>query len=786
MKMPLSWLNDYMDIKVEPKEYCDRMTMSGSKVEGFTKMGEDIENVKIGKIVAIAPHTNSDHLQICQLDMGSEVLQIVTGAPNVFVGAIVPVALNGAKLPGGIVIKKTKMRGEESNGMLCSHDELGLDFEDVEGANKDGIICFTKEIEPGTDVKDVLGLNETIIEFEITSNRPDCLCVNGLALETAATFGLSYTIPEVSIKNESGSIIDYVKVNIEEPQLCPRYIARAVKNVVIQESPKWMKDRLVAAGMRPINNIVDITNYVLIEYGQPMHAFDTGFIEGGEINVRRAKDGEMIKTLDGQDRVLNKDMLVIADKNKAVGIAGVMGGFNSEIANDTKTILFESANFNGANIRRTAVALGLRTEASARFEKGLDANNTITAINRACQLVELLGAGEIVAGMIDIDNSPKEPVVLPFDPDRINRFLGMDISRKFMEDALTSLKFTVNGDSVIVPTFRKDVEGMADIAEEVMRIYGYDKIEATPMRGATTVGTKTLKQKLEDKVLDTLSAQGYYQIMTYSFTSPKLLKAVGEDESKVIKIINPLGEENSVMRNSILSSILEVCGTNYKYRNENVRIFELGTIYLADLPLTKLPEEKQKLAIAGYGKMDYFDLKGAVEELFETLGIYDYSFERGEDKAFHPGKCAKIMINNVEAGIMGEVHPDVSDAFEIETNVYAAELDFEVILKTASFEHEHKGIAKFPAVTRDIAVIVDENILVSSIADIIKKCSGKLLEDLQLFDVYKGEQIPKGKQSVAYSAIYRANDRTLKDDDINKFMNKIVKLLDIELGAQLR
>lgn len=793
MKLPLSWLSDYMDRDFQDiNEFCDKMTMSGSKVEGFEQMGGDFTNVVVGLVKEVTVHPNSDHMVICQVDVGDEVLKIVTGAPNVFEGAYVAVSKIGANLPGGIKIKKSKLRGEDSFGMLCSHDELGLDFDSVPGAAEDGIICFPPEMNLtlGEDVKKALDLEETVVDFEITPNRPDCLSINGLAREAAATFNVPFNMPEVIVKGSGGDVNEYAHVTVEAPDLCPRYAARVVKNVKIGPSPKWMQKRISACGMRPINNIVDITNYILMEYGQPMHAFDINYLKDSSIIVRRAKDGEVIKTLDGQERTLKSESLVISDPEKAVAVAGVMGGFESEITENTHTILFESANFNGPSVRRTAAFLGLRTDASAKYEKGLDPENVIPALLRACQLVELLGCGEVVDGIIDVNNAPKFEKKIPFSPERINKFLGMEIPEDFMRDALTRLCFKIEDGFVIVPSFRADMFGEADVAEEIMRMYGYDRISHTLPKGEAHPALRTPRQKLENKVCDRLAADGYNQIMTYSFTDPKLLSDVGEEADKAIKIANPLGVENSVMRTSIISSLLEILETNYRYRNASAALFEVGTVYLAkELPLTELPEEKKLVAVGCYGKEhDYFTLKGTVESLLDNVGVKNYSFCRSADPAcFHPGKCADILIDGKKAGIIGEIHPDVSERFNIETEVYVSEIDFEALYAASSASAvKYKKIARMPAVERDIAVIVDKDVPVAEIRSIIEKVSGKYLESVSLFDVYEGKQIPEGKKSVAYNAVYRSAEQTLTDNDINKVFSKVVKALERELGAVLR
>lgn len=792
MKLPISWLSDYCDRDFSDiKEFCDRMTMSGSKVEGYETFGGDFSDVVVGLVKEVSPHPNSDHMVICQVDVGEEVLKIVTGAPNVFEGAYVAVSKIGAQLPGGIKIKKSKLRGEDSFGMLCSHDELGLAFEDVPGAAEDGIICFPESMNLtlGEDVKKALELSETVVEFEITPNRPDCLSINGLAREAAATFSVPFNMPEVKVNGAGGDVNEYARVTVKSPDLCPRYAARVVKNVKIGPSPKWMQKRLSAVGLRPINNIVDITNYILVEYGQPMHAFDINYLKNHEIIVRRAENGEKIKTLDGNDRVLNSENLVIADAEKAVAVAGVMGGFESEITENTSTILFESANFFGPSVRRTAASLGMRTDASGKYEKGLDPENVIPAVNRACQLVEMLGCGEVVDGIIDVNNAPAFEKKIPFSPERINKFLGMEISEEFMREALCRLTFKIEDGYVVVPSYRADMFGEADVAEEVMRMYGYDRINHTLPSGEAEPALRTPRQRLENKVCDFLAADGYNQIMTYSFTDPKLLADVGENPEGAIKIANPLGVENSVMRTSIISSLLEILETNYRYRNAASALFEVGTVYLPKaLPLTELPEEKKLIAIGCYGKEhDYFTLKGTVELLLEAVGISEYGFKRAEKAdCFHPGKCADITICGKKVGIIGEIHPDVAQRFSIEADVYVCELDFEAVFAAANDTVKYKKIARMPAIERDIAVIVDKDVPVAEIHDIIKKMSGKNLEALTLFDVYEGAQIPEGKKSVAYNAVYRSAEQTLTDNDINKVFNRIVKALERELSATLR
>lgn len=794
MNLPMSWLKDYVDIDITPEEYAARMTMSGSKVEAIEKIGEDIQNVVVAKILSIEKHPNADSLQVCQIDFGDEKVQIVTGATNIHEGDYIPVARHGAKLPGGITIKKSKLRGLESCGMMCSIEELGLTREDYPDAPEHGIFILDGEYPLGKDIKEVLGLNETVIEFEITSNRPDCLSILGLARETAVTFGKPFKYPDIHVDEAGGVVYDYAEVEVKEPALCPRYAARVVKNVKIEPSPRWMRDRLKACGVRPINNIVDITNYVMLEFGQPMHAFDLANLEGSEIIVRRANDGEVLHTLDEQERTLDSSMLVIADENKAVAVAGVMGGANSEISENTHTILFESATFLGSSVRLTAKKLGMRTEASARFEKGLDVNGVVKALDRACQLINELGAGKVVSGWIDVNNNAAKPTRLLLRPDKINRFLGTSIDQKEMVNILESLEFTVDHESLMVtaPTFRPDIEAEADIAEEIARFYGYDKITPTLLSGEATHGKKNYKQLLEDRIKNCLIAQGLSEIITYSFTSPGVFDDMNIPENsdlrKAVTITNPLGEENSIMRTTTLSGMLDVMARNYNRRIEEVSFFELGNIYMPKaIPVVELPDEKTIVTLGMYGKCDFYDLKGAVEELLNYLGIYEYDIKPVVDNpSFHPGRTAEISINGAELGIIGEVHPAVLENYEIAVRAYAAMLDFNTILENARLISQYKPLPKHPAVTRDIAMLVEDRILVKQIEDVIKQCSGKLLEEIKLFDVYKGKQIPEGMKSVAYSITFRAADRTLTDDDVNSIFNKIINRLKEQIGAQLR
>lgn len=793
MNLPMSWLNDYMDIDVEPKEYADRMTMSGSKVEGFENMGESVQNVVAGKVLTCVDHPDSDHLHVCTVDAGTgEILQIVCGAPNVKENIIVPVALVGAVLPDG-KIKKGKLRGVESCGMLCSHDELGI-TEDTLGYEPEyGILILPDDTPIGKDIKDIFGMNETVVEFEITSNRPDCFSIIGLARETAATFDKKFTIPEVKFTQNSENINDTISVEVLDKDKCKRYCARMVKNVKIGPSPAWMQERLRACGVRPINNIVDITNYVLLEYGQPMHAFDLRDLQDNKIIVRRAADGEIIKTLDEQDRTLTDNDLVIADGKRAVAIAGVMGGFNSEVKDDTTTVIFESATFAGASVRLTAQRVGLRTEASSRYEKGLDYNNTVPAVERACQLVEELGCGENVGGMIDIVGNVTDMKSLPFRPDKINAFLGTDISVEQMVKCFDALEIKTDLDKMTVtpPSFRPDLEGEADIAEEVARFYGYDKIPVTLLSGEATCGKKTERQQAQDKIMETLTAMGLYEIYTYTFTSPSIfdkLNVPAESALRTaVKISNPLGEDTSIMRTTTISSMLDILSRNYNYRNASAKLFEIGKVFIPTEE-GKLPDEPFKITMGMYGGgVDFFDLKGICEGLFKNLNVENVKYAAVTDNpTFHPGRCAKVKAGGKTLGIIGEIHPAVSRKYGIDTPVYIAELDFENVFLNIKTDIKFKELPKFPAVTRDIAMLVDKTVPVADIEEIITKASGKLLETLTLFDVYEGEQIPDGKKSVAYSAVYRASDRSLTGEEVQKVFDKAVKNLEHQLGAQLR
>ena len=793
MKVSMEWIGELVDISgVTPKEYADRMTMSGSKVEGIENPGDEIQNVVVGKILKIEKHPDADKLVVCQLDVGKEEnIQIVTGAKNVYEGQLVPAALHKSKLPGGVEITKGKLRGVLSQGMMCSHEELGLGMGDYPGANENGIMTVVDDVKPGTDIKEVLGLNKHIVEFEITPNRQDCLSVIGLARETAVTFDKPLKLPEVTVKGSGGNVNDMLSVEVKNTELCKRYTARVVKNVKIGPSPKWLVERLRGCGLRSINNIVDITNYILLEYGQPMHAFDISYLEGSKIVVRNAEENEKITTLDGVERTLDPSMLVICDAKKPVAVAGVMGGENSEIKDDTTTIVFETANFDGKSIRLTAKKLGMRTDASALYEKFLDPFMVKEASDRACQLVEMLGAGEVVDGIIDVNNAEDKREWIEVNPEKINAFLGTDISEQFMVDTLKKLDFEVKDGKCLAPTYRQDIEFMADIAEEVVRIYGYDKIPSTLLRGETTPGGRNELKNIEIKTKNVLSGLGLYEILTYSFISPKVLDMMNIPENsplrKMTVISNPLGEENSVMRTTMIGSMLETLARNYNLRNESAKLFEIGKTYIPTEE-DKLPDEHLKITIGIYGdNADFFVLKGIIEELSEAMCVkgIEYMADK-ENPTFHPGRCAKVLIGGENVGIMGEIHPLVAKKYGFEEKVYVAEIEFEAFAGAVDTTKKFKALPKFPAVTRDLAVIIDNDVPVSEIEKVINESCGKILEKLQLFDVYKGKQIPEDKKSVAYALTMRSSEGTLADEEITNAMNKIIKNIETKLGGKLR
>ncbi len=790
MKTSIKWLNDYTPVEdIESREFAEKMTMSGSKVEEIVQQGEEIKNVVVGKILTKEKHPDADKLWVCSVDVGEDARQIVTGAQNIEVGQLVPVALHKSTLPGGVKITKGKLRGVESCGMMCSHEELGMSLGDYAGACENGILIIQEDIPAGTDIKDALSLNERIVEFEITSNRADCFSVTGLAREAAVTFGRELNIPTPKVRGGADADGADIKLTVENKELCPRYAYRIVKNIKIGPSPAWMKERLSSAGVRPINNIVDITNFVMLEFGQPMHAFDLSNLKGAEIVVRNAREGEKITTLDGEERNLETSMLVIADSEKPVAVAGVMGGENSEIKEDTKTILFESANFNGPSVRITGKKLGLRTEASSRYEKGLDPNLVPLALDRACELVELLGAGEVTDVIKDVQGAPRVMNKIPFDAEKINRFLGIELAESEMVKILKDLGCLVENGVVTPPTYRADLEGFADIAEEVLRIHGYDTLPTTLLRGDATAGGRNYKQTQSLKMKNVLVGAGGFEILTYSFTSPKtfdLLKIAENDEKRnVVKIINPLGEENSVMRTTTLGSMMEILANNYNNRNAQVKLFEIGKIFIPREG--ELPFEPEKLTIGMYGGVDYFDLKGMVEILADAMGIKTMKFSREtENPSFHPGRCAKVMIGGIDAGVMGEIHPEVAKNYGVSERCYIAEIDLEAMLGAIDSEKRFVPTPKFPAVSRDIAMLVDDALPVADIEDTIRDAAGSLLEEVKLFDVYKGSQIAEDKKSVAYALSFRSAEKTLSEEEVSSVMAKVLKMLSEKLGAELR
>lgn len=797
MDISMSWLKDYADVDADIKDYVEDITLSGSKVEGYAEICKDITGVVVGKVLSIDQHPDADKLVITKIDVArEEPLQIVTGATNLFVGAYVPVATDGAHLAGDVKIKKGKLRGVESNGMLCSVEELGFDRHDFPEAPENGIYIFESEQPLGADVRDVMDLLDTTVEFEITSNRPDCFSMIGLARETAATYKKDFKFPEITVKEEAdGDINEMISVEIKNSDLCPRYVARVVKDVKIAPSPRWMRKRLRSVGIRPINNIVDITNYVMSELGQPMHAFSIDTIDEHKIIVRNANDGETFNTLDGIERKLDSSMLVIADPNKAVAVAGVMGGENSMITGDTATVLFESANFNGPNVRITAKKLGLRTDASSKFEKGLDPNISRIAVDRAVQLVEMLGCGTVVKGAVDCYPNKRESWQLSYDPAWINGLLGTDISEDEMIDIFERIEIKVDKATrtVTIPTFRPDLEAQADLAEEVARFYGYNKIVPTLAAGTPTVGKKTYSQTIADVIKKAMITNGLCEAMNFTFESPKVFEKLNipedSDLRKVVKISNPLGEDFSVMRTTTLNGMLNSLSTNYNRRNEEAGLFEIGKVYIPKaLPLTELPNEPQKLTIGMYGKMDFYALKGIVEYLFNILGMGEKVEFSPENNIswMHPGRTASVAINGESFGYLGELHPAVANNYSIGTRVYIAVLDVEAMIDAANMVSVYKALPKFPAVTRDISMVINEDVFVKEIENVIKKKGGKLLEAINLFDVYQGSQIEKGFKSVSYSITFRAPDRTLVDDDVNAVMKKILSTLESELGAILR
>ena len=799
MKASIEWLKEYSDIDVNPVELGDILTMTGSKVETIDQKGNDIKNVVVGKILEIKKHEDSDHLVITQMDLGTEKVQIVTGANNIKVGDIVPVAKDGSELPGGKKIKKGELRGVESCGMMCSVGELGLDINQYPGQIEHGIMILPKKYEKdlGKDIVNVLDLKEDIIDFEITPNRPDCLSIEGLGRETAVSLGKEFKNPRKNIdelKVEDKKELEGLKVDITAPDLCYRYIARIVKNVKIEPSPEWMVKRLNACGMRSINNIVDITNYVMLEMGQPMHAFDINSIEGKHITVRRAKNNEKITTLDEQERILDENDLVIADDKKPVAIAGVMGGLNSEIEKDTETVVFESAVFYGGAVRKTAKKVGLRTESSSRFEKGLSPENALRAVNRAVELVEMLNAGKAVDGKIDVYPTKQKVNKIKLDVERINNLLGTKIAKQDMIDILEKLDIKVENDIVIPPYFRQDIEQLADVAEEVLRFYGYDKLETTLIKADTTLGVRNKEQKIEQKIEDVLVNNGLSEIYTYGFVSEKdLEKANISEELKhtAITIKNPLSDEYKLMRPSTIPSMMQTLATNANKKNQNVKLYDISRSYKninKEVENGEIPLQENILTLGMYGdNLDFYTLKGLVENVLETVSVNRYDIEKEtKNGSYHPGRCANIKVGIDTIATFGEVHPEVLENYGIEKRAYLAELNLTKITKYSRNNKKYVEVPKFPAVERDIAIIVDENIEVGQIEKTIAKKAKKILEKAELFDIYRNEKLGENKKSVAYALTFRNKNKTLNDDEVNEVMENIIKELEKSLGAELR
>ncbi|MBR1692909.1 MAG: phenylalanine--tRNA ligase subunit beta [Lachnospiraceae bacterium] len=813
MNTALSWIKAYVpELSCTDQEYADAMTLTGTKVETFERLDKNLSKIYVGQILKIEKHPDADKLIVCQLDLGeavtnedgSHTLQIVTGAPNVKEGDKVPVVLDGGNVAGGhdggplpedgITIKNGKLRGVASYGMMCSIEELGSSRDMYPEAPENGIYIFPEDTPVGADAVEQLGLRDTVFEYEITSNRVDCYSVLGIAREAAATFKVPFEPPKVEVKENEQRVEDFISVSVEDQELCPRYCARVCTNIKLAPSPEWMQRRLAASGIRPINNLVDITNYVMEEYGQPMHAYDLDLVEGKQIIVRRAQDGDTFQTLDGQERTLDSDMLMICDAEKAIGIAGIMGGENSKITDDVKTVLFEAATFHGANIRKSAKRLGLRTEASGIFEKGLDPYNAQAAIDRACALIQELGCGEVVAGTVDVHTPLKEDNRIKFDPDRINSLLGTEVSEEEMLQIFKRLALTLDTQTgeLVIPSFRQDLEGIADIAEEVARFYGYDKIPSTLPSGEATTGKLPFKLRIEQKARDIAEYCGFSQGMCYSFESPKvfdkLLLDADDRLRNAIVISNPLGEDFSIMRTISLNGMLTSLATNFNRRNKDVRLYELGNIYLPKkVPLEELPDERMQFTLGMYGDGDFFTMKGVVEEFFEAIGLKKkVTYDPNAGKKFlHPGRQANILYDGTVLGYLGEIHPEVCDNYDLKTKVYVAVLDMPSVEPFATFDRKYEGIAKYPAVSRDISMVVPKSILVGQIEGMIEQRGGKILESYKLFDIYEGAQIQEGYKSVAYSITFRAKDRTLEENDINAAMKKILNGLE-GLGIQLR
>ena len=808
MNTPISWLKAYVpDLDVTAEEFVDAITLSGSHVEGYERKDKNLEKIVVGKILTMEKHPDADKLVVCQVDIGAEEpVQIVTGAKNVKVGDVIPVVLDGGKVaaahgddntyPDGIKIKKGKLRGVLSNGMMCGIEELGSSRDFYPEAPEDGVYVFpeTSGVKPGDDAVKALGLDDVVVEYEITSNRVDCFSIIGMAREAAATFDKPFYPPVVKETGNDEDVNDYIKVEVQDTDLCPRYTARVVKNLKIGPSPKWMQERLASQGIRSINNLVDITNYVMEEYGQPMHAYDLSTIAGNKIVVRRAKDGDKFTTLDGQERTLDNNVLMICDGEKEIGIAGIMGGENSMVTDEISTLLFEAACFDGTNIRLSSRRLNLATDAAFKFTKGLDPNLALEAMNRACQLIEEMGAGEVVGGVVDVYPDPVMPKVLPFEPDKMNALLGTDVKPEEMLYYFDRLGLTYDkeANTLTVPTFRQDLNCMADLAEEVARFYGYDKIPVSLPKGEATVGKLPYNQRIEAICRDILEGNGFSGGMCYSFESPKvfdkLLLPADSTYRKTVTISNPLGEDFSIMRTISLNGMLTSLATNANRKNKVAKLYEFGNVYLPkSLPLTELPEERMKLTIGMYGDGDFFDLKGVLEELTDKLGLKGQCtyVPTTEYPFLHPGRQAKIVKGDELIGVIGQVHPEVCDNYNFKAEAYVAIIDMPTLVELSSFDVKYEGIAKFPGSTRDLSLVMDKSIFVGQIEEVIKKCGGRLLESYKLFDVYEGEQITKGKKSVAYTMTFRAKDRTLETAEVDKIIDKILKELS-KLGIEIR
>ena len=794
MKVNRKWINEeFVDLShISDKEYVEKLTVFGQKVETYERLDAQIKNVVVGKVVSIERHQNSDHMWVCQIDVGQEEpVQIVTGAQNVKQGDLVPAALHNSWLPGGVHITKGKLRGEKSNGMLCSLKELDLTLGDFPYAIEDGIWIIEEDCKPGDDINTIIGNDDTVVDFEITNNRPDCYSVIGLARESAAAFGLQMRHHEPVVKgSDAGSMYEMIDIEVPATELCNRYSSRIVTNVKIAPSPKWLRDRLRANGVRPINNIVDITNYVMLEYGQPMHAFDYRYVASGKIIVREAEDGETLVTLDGNQRQLKAGMLVIADENKAIGLAGIMGGENSEIQDDTTTVVFESANFDGTSIRQTALALGMRTDASGKFEKHLDPMMTLPAVQRACELVEILGCGDVMDGIIDIINYVPQPKTLPLEPDKINRLLGTNIPKEDMVKYLNLLEVPVEGDEIHVPSFRPDLNLMADIAEEVGRSYGYNEIPTTAFRTSTQGGYSPV-MLMESKTGTLCRALGYSEIITYSFTSPTIFDQIRlSADSKLrnaLRIQNPLGEDTSIMRTTALPSMLDILSRNYAYHNKSAMLYELAKVYLP-VDGEVLPEEPKYLMLGAYGEHhNFFTIKGQLEAILEGLRIPKACYSAVKDNpSYHPGRCAKVTVNGVDVGYIGQIHPLVAKNYRMDCEVYCAQINFTALTELQLPEHTYTPLPKYPAVSRDLSFICDETVTVAQAEAVIAKSAGKLLRKISLFDIYRGTGIAEGKKSLAFSLELRADDRTLTDTDSEQVTTKVLAALASELGAVLR